>query len=509
MINRAKVWVDGELASFAAAVPPPEAFGEMRAYEGKVDNVHINLPCRFAIEDGKLVTCDFASVCYREPGTPTENNDCSYVRAFRTAVDLIHSARELPEGLEFFVSPADVDLEDYVTPVFTRTRPMHSWNILAPFEWQLEPRQCRRSYDEAVVAGVNNLWDSRTGVALWRGSNSNCFTAACNAARASRQTDPAALAVCAAHRPLNCPDHILPRSRCDRSCHWSADNFTLTSRGRLVMLSAAVRHRLDARFTGFSETIEERLVRRFDDFGWMADFIAVRQLGQYKFHVVVEGNCAPDRIYWLMMMGSVVIFQEQPWRQWLDTVIQPWVHYVPTKYDLSDLVENLEWLQSHDEEAEAIANRGRTFARRQFGCDVALLHMEKLLRGWHAAREQDPTPEIYIGTKRVLTGRHHYTAYAAFGIESAELWEKREARFYEDFKQDGLDFAFGNWILELADKLEPARWRELAEEHGVSTAPVDGESRPAMLYYLVLRLLGRVAPEVWGLTVNHLVGHGD
>lgn len=51
------------------------------------------------------------------------------------------------------------------------------------------------------------------------------------------------------------------------------------------------------------------------------------------------------------------------YRQWYYDRIQPWVHYVPVKADMSDLAEKLEWVRAHDDEAEQIARNGQAFVR--------------------------------------------------------------------------------------------------------------------------------------------------
>jgi hypothetical protein len=52
--------------------------------------------------------------------------------------------------------------------------------------------------------------------------------------------------------------------------------------------------------------------------------------------IVVESNFAP-------------LYMDQ----WV-----PWVHYVPVKSDMSDLVEKVKWLKENDEEAFQIAHNG-------------------------------------------------------------------------------------------------------------------------------------------------------
>ena len=41
----------------------------------------------------------------------------------------------------------------------------------------------------------------------------------------------------------------------------------------------------------------------------------------------------------------------------MDELLQPFVHYIPLKDDLSNVEEMVDWVQEHDKEAQAIAHR--------------------------------------------------------------------------------------------------------------------------------------------------------
>lgn len=44
-----------------------------------------------------------------------------------------------------------------------------------------------------------------------------------------------------------------------------------------------------------------------------------------------------------------MIFADTVWYEWYYDILKPWVHYVPVKRDLSDLVEKIEWLKENDD----------------------------------------------------------------------------------------------------------------------------------------------------------------
>jgi hypothetical protein len=62
-----------------------------------------------------------------------------------------------------------------------------------------------------------------------------------------------------------------------------------------------------------------------------------------------------------MLFGCCVLKVGSPNRQWYYDRLRPFEHYVPVRADLSDLMEQIEWVRSHPAEAAAIAEAGRRF----------------------------------------------------------------------------------------------------------------------------------------------------
>lgn len=58
----------------------------------------------------------------------------------------------------------------------------------------------------------------------------------------------------------------------------------------------------------------------------------------------------------------MVLKQDSPYYEHFYHSLEPWVHYVPVKRDLSDLVERIKWAKDHDEDALKIAKNAREFA---------------------------------------------------------------------------------------------------------------------------------------------------
>jgi hypothetical protein len=83
----------------------------------------------------------------------------------------------------------------------------------------------------------------------------------------------------------------------------------------------------------------------------MTDYFA------YKYLINIDGTVAAYRFPALLAGDSLVVLQESIYYEHFYNEIQPWVHYVPFKHDVSDIVENIQWAKDHDAEAQAIAKR--------------------------------------------------------------------------------------------------------------------------------------------------------
>lgn len=64
----------------------------------------------------------------------------------------------------------------------------------------------------------------------------------------------------------------------------------------------------------------------------------------------MDGTVAAYRLPYLLAGDSVVLKHDSIYYEHFYKQLQPWVHYIPFKADLSDLVEKIQWARDHDEE---------------------------------------------------------------------------------------------------------------------------------------------------------------
>jgi len=60
----------------------------------------------------------------------------------------------------------------------------------------------------------------------------------------------------------------------------------------------------------------------------------------------------------LLRSGSVA-FKSTRFREWFHGILQPYQHYIPVNYNLTDLVEKVSWAHQHPEQARQIAHESR------------------------------------------------------------------------------------------------------------------------------------------------------
>ena len=90
------------------------------------------------------------------------------------------------------------------------------------------------------------------------------------------------------------------------------------------------------------------------------DRVSIEDMLKFKAIIMLEGNDVSSGLKWALYSNSVVMTQTPTKTSWaMEELLEPWVHYVPLKDDLSDVEEKMQWIIDHDEEAQRIAYRGK------------------------------------------------------------------------------------------------------------------------------------------------------
>lgn len=124
---------------------------------------------------------------------------------------------------------------------------------------------------------------------------------------------------------------------------------------------------LDAKITGWNSR-DKKIAQqkmtfiRSKQFPFSGDrkenFVEIYKQSSFKYLLYVEGHCAACRYGFMMQLGSVIFKVESECvadKMWYFPLLRPYYDHIPVKADLSDLLEKLQWCQTHDEECRQIA----------------------------------------------------------------------------------------------------------------------------------------------------------
>lgn len=90
----------------------------------------------------------------------------------------------------------------------------------------------------------------------------------------------------------------------------------------------------------------------------------IDQFLRHRYVVDIDGNTnAWSSFFWKLHSNSVVLKVGGSFRQWYYRRLEPWVHYVPVRSDLSDLDTQLRWCRSNARKCRAIARNATQFTR--------------------------------------------------------------------------------------------------------------------------------------------------
>ena len=91
-------------------------------------------------------------------------------------------------------------------------------------------------------------------------------------------------------------------------------------------------------------------------------FVSLIDHTKYKYLIDIQGKGYSGRTKLLMFSGRCLFIADRKWKEYWYEDIQPFVHYIPVKEDLSDLIEKLDWAENHQREVCDIANNAREYA---------------------------------------------------------------------------------------------------------------------------------------------------
>lgn len=108
-------------------------------------------------------------------------------------------------------------------------------------------------------------------------------------------------------------------------------------------------------------------------------FMSTQEQSAYKYILNVEGHVAAFRLGYEMSFGSIILLVESEWKVWFSHMIHPWIHYVPVKADMSDLVEMVMWCEANQDRCQTIVKNALDFYHKYLGTRGILDYLQQTL----------------------------------------------------------------------------------------------------------------------------------
>jgi hypothetical protein len=135
----------------------------------------------------------------------------------------------------------------------------------------------------------------------------------------------------------------------------------LKERCRLVLLAGKSHSPIvDAGLTSMGPSgLNSTSIEGIEGVNLIRSKLSMRAQLRYKAIIMLEGNDVASGLKWALLSNSVFIMRKPNVTSWaMEEQLEPWVHYIPLDVSLADIVEKVQWVLDHDEEARQIAVRG-------------------------------------------------------------------------------------------------------------------------------------------------------
>jgi len=100
---------------------------------------------------------------------------------------------------------------------------------------------------------------------------------------------------------------------------------------------------------------------------------------KYRYLIDVQGRGWSARTKVLFFSHRPVFLVDRKYKEYWYEWIEPYYHYIPVKEDLSDLVKQIDWAETHPTECQMIADNAYLFAIENLTREAAIKYLSNLL----------------------------------------------------------------------------------------------------------------------------------
>lgn len=111
----------------------------------------------------------------------------------------------------------------------------------------------------------------------------------------------------------------------------------------------------------------------------LKNYMTLQEQSNYKYILHIQGHVEAFRLSIELSMYSVVLLVQNTWKLWYSDLLEPYIHYVPVKEDLSDLFEIVKWCRQNDDKCKNIARNAFDFYEKYLNKNSILDYTQKIL----------------------------------------------------------------------------------------------------------------------------------
>ena len=159
------------------------------------------------------------------------------------------------------------------------------------------------------------------------------------------------------------------------------------------ILSLQYPDHIDSRIVGYSyhplvfgegKELTFYKIKGLPDLNDKKNYLSFSDQTNYKYILHIDGFVAAWRMIYLLHTKSLILKVDSKWKEYYYDELKPWVHYVPVKEDLSNLIDVIEWCKKNDDVCKHIADNAFMFATTYLTKEKVYEYMANLLYSYQS-----------------------------------------------------------------------------------------------------------------------------
>ncbi len=149
-------------------------------------------------------------------------------------------------------------------------------------------------------------------------------------------------------------------------------------RPQLVALSIKYPRLIDAKFAIGLHS--HQFLKDAKKDGYISEYVQMDKYVANKYLMDIDGNCAATPRLPLLLHSNCVILKSMTNSiLWFYPCIKPYVHFIPVKEDLSDLLTQLQWAKDHPKACRQISKNARNLAKGVLNHEAVYEYLYRVL----------------------------------------------------------------------------------------------------------------------------------